>query len=151
MNFVTRQSLSRRTVLRGMGASISLPLLDAMVPAATAAPAVPAKRLGFVFMPMGADLSRWTPGSSDTLDELSPILQSLAPVRNHLTAYTNLELQPAYQRSGHIGIAGANRVLIARLARYHRGSLAAVLVPEVAPSHKTRCSVRPHSGNRASG
>ena len=73
-----------------------------MVPAATAAAktaANPTKRLGFVFMPMGADLSRWTPKSKDTLDELSPILQSLAPVKDQVTAYTNLELQPAYPGS----------------------------------------------------
>ena len=99
MNYVTRKSLSRRTVLRGMGATMSLPFLDAMVPAARASAPVPAKRLGFVFMPMGADLSRWTPNSKDTLDELSPILNSLAPVREHLTVYSNLELQPAYPGS----------------------------------------------------
>ncbi|MDF1858829.1 MAG: DUF1552 domain-containing protein [Verrucomicrobiales bacterium] len=102
MNFITKRSLSRRTVLRGMGASLSLPLLDAMVPAATALAATaakPVKRLGFVFMPMGADMTRWTPRSEDTLDELSPILESLAPVRDRVTAFTNLELQPAYPGS----------------------------------------------------
>jgi hypothetical protein len=102
MNFLTKKSLPRRTVLRGLGASLSLPLLDAMIPAATAATktaATPVKRLGFVFMPMGADLSRWTPQSENTLDQLSPILQSLAPVRDQVTAYTNLELQPAYPGS----------------------------------------------------
>ena len=104
MNFLTKKSLPRRTVLRGLGASLSLPLLDAMIPAATAlaaTPAKPVKRLGFVFMPMGADLSRWTPESKDgsTLDTLSPILQSLAPVRKQLTAFTNLELRPAYPGS----------------------------------------------------
>lgn len=64
--FLTRKSLPRRTLLRGLGAGVSLPLLDAMIPAGTAlakTPAQPVKRLGFVFMPMGADLSRWTPGS----------------------------------------------------------------------------------------
>lgn len=101
MNFLTRHSLSRRTVLRGLGAAIPLPLLDAMVPAATAraSAGVPAKRLGFVFMPMGADMSRWTPRSADDLSELSPILESLAPVREHVTAFTNLDLQPAYPGS----------------------------------------------------
>ena len=102
MHFLTRRSLDRRTLLRGMGASFSLPLLDAMVPAATslaASAAKPVKRLGFVFMPMGADLSRWTPESADTLDALSPILNSLAPVRDRVIALTNLELQPAYPGS----------------------------------------------------
>jgi hypothetical protein len=72
-----------------------------MVPAATPlakTAANPVRRLGFVFMPMGCDQSRWTlPG--DTLDQLSPILSSLAPVREHVTAITNLELQNAYPGS----------------------------------------------------
>lgn len=96
---ITKKALSRRTLLRGFGSAVALPLLDAMVPAATAArlsPAKPVKRLGFVFMPMGCDLSRWTPRSKDTLDELSPILESLGPVRDHVNILSNLELQPAY-------------------------------------------------------
>lgn len=102
MNFLTKRSLSRRSALRGMGATVSLPLLDAMIPAGTAlaaTPAAPVKRLGFVFMPMGADMTRWTPRSEDTLEELSPILDSIAPVRDRVTAFTNLELQPAYPGS----------------------------------------------------
>lgn len=96
---ISRKSLSRRTVLRGLSTSVALPLLDAMVPAATAAKltsAKPVKRLGFVFMPMGCDLTRWTPKSESTLDQLSPILDSLAPVREHVNVLSNLELQPAY-------------------------------------------------------
>ena len=98
MKLLTRKALSRRRLLRGAGASLSLPLLDAMVPAATAnaAAAKPARRLGYVFIPMGADLSRWTPRSDDSLAELSPILQSVEPVQNHVTAFTNLELRNAY-------------------------------------------------------
>ncbi len=98
-SFITRKALPRRTFLRGMGATLALPLLDAMLPAATAfarAAAHPAKRLGYVFMPMGCDLSRWTPPGTETLDELSPILSSLAPVKQHVTVISNLELQPAY-------------------------------------------------------
>jgi len=83
-----------------MGAAISLPLLDAMTPAAAAAGlAEPVKRLGFVFIPMGADMSRWTPESEGTLDKLSPILRSLEPVRDRVTAFTNFELGPAYPGS----------------------------------------------------
>src|SRR5262245_5571130 len=98
MNFLTRKALPRRTFLRGLGATMALPLLDAMVPAATAlakTAAVPVRRLGFVFMPMGCDITRWTP-PGDTLDELSSILSSLAPVREHVTAISNLELRNAY-------------------------------------------------------
>ena len=102
-SFVFKKALPRRTFLRGMGATLSLPLLDAMMPAATAATktaAQPVKRLGYVFMPMGCDQSRWTPGGRDgKLGELSPILASLAPHRDHVTAFTNLELRNAYPGS----------------------------------------------------
>jgi hypothetical protein len=99
---ITKKALPRRTFLRGMmGATMALPLLEAMVPAATPlakTAAKPVRRLGFVFMPMGCDQSRWTlPG--DNLDQLSPILTSLAPVKDHVTAITNLELQNAYPGS----------------------------------------------------
>ncbi len=96
---ITKKALPRRTFLRGMGASLALPLLDAMVPSMTAlakTPAEPVRRLGFVYMPMGCDLPRWTPPGAGTLGELSPSLQSLAPVVDHLTVITNLELKNAY-------------------------------------------------------
>ena len=95
---VTKKAMPRRTFLRGMGVTIALPLLDAMIPAATPlakTAANPVRRLGYVFMPMGCDITRWTlPG--ETLDELSPILSSLAPVKQYVTAISNLELQNAY-------------------------------------------------------
>jgi hypothetical protein len=96
---LTKKALPRRRFLRGMGATLALPLLDAMVPAATPlakTPANPVRRLGFVFMPMGCDITRWTPPGQKTLDELSPILSSLDPVKEYLTVITNLELQNAY-------------------------------------------------------
>jgi len=102
MNFIQKKAISRRTVLRGMGATMALPLLDAMVPAATAmdkTPANPVRRIGYVFMPMGCDITRWTPPGKDNLDELSPILSSLSPVREYVTAITNLELANAYPGS----------------------------------------------------
>src|SRR3989440_6481614 len=98
---ITKKFMPRRSFLRGVGATIALPLLDAMVPAATAlakTAADPVRRLGFVFMPMGCDITRWTP-PGDRLDQLSPILSSLAPVREHVTAISNLELQNAYPGS----------------------------------------------------
>src|SRR5687767_1975079 len=100
---ITKKALPRRTFLRGMGASLALPLLDAMIPAATAATktaATPVRRLGYVFMPMGCDITRWTPGGNDgKLGELSPILNSLGTVKEHVTAITNLELRNAYPGS----------------------------------------------------
>jgi hypothetical protein len=72
-----------------------------MVPALTAqakTAANPAqlRRLGFVYMPMGCDISRWTPAASSLLDELSATLSPLAPVKGSVTAITNLELRNAY-------------------------------------------------------
>jgi hypothetical protein len=101
MNFITKTALPRRTFLRSVGATVALPLLDAMIPAATAlakTAANPVRRLGFVFMPMGCDQSRWFP-PGDTLDQLSPILESLKSVKEHVTVVGNMELQNAYPGS----------------------------------------------------
>jgi hypothetical protein len=99
---ITKKHIPRRTFLRGLGATMALPLLDAMVPAATPlakTAANPVRRLGFIFMPMGCDQSRWTPPGGKTLGELSPILSSLEPVKEHVTVVTNMELQNAYPGS----------------------------------------------------
>jgi Protein of unknown function (DUF1552) len=100
---ITKKALPRRTFLRGMGATmgatVALPLLDAMVPAMTAlarTPAEPVRRLGFVYMPMGCDLPRWTPPGGAKLSELSPTLKSLANVVDQLTVISNMELKNAY-------------------------------------------------------
>src|SRR5207248_1294615 len=98
---ITKKFMPRRSFLRGVGATIALPLLDAMVPAATALAKTagnPVRRLGFVFMPMGCDITRWTP-PGEKLDQLSPILGSLAPIKEHVTVITNMELQNAYPGS----------------------------------------------------
>lgn len=100
MNFMKR-ALPRRTFLRGMGATLALPLLDAMVPAMTALADTAAnpkrlRRLGFVYMPMGCDITSWTPPDENTLETLSPSLSSLATVKQHVTVISNLELQNAY-------------------------------------------------------
>ena len=99
--FVAKKRLPRRTLLRGVGASLALPLLDAMVPSMTAladTPASPAKlrRLGFVYMPMGCDITRWTPPPSAKLDQLSYTLRPLEPVKRDVTILSNMELRNAY-------------------------------------------------------
>jgi len=96
---ITKKALPRRTFLHGMGASLALPLLDAMVPSMTAlarTAAEPVRRLGFVYIPMGCDIARWTPPGDGRLVELSPALQSLEPVVDQLTVISNLELKNAY-------------------------------------------------------
>ena len=99
MTFLTKTTIPRRTFLKSAQGILALPLLDAMIPAATAlaaTPAKPAPRLGFVYVPMGCDQSRWSPPGERTLDELSPILSSLKPVKDDVTAITNMRLQNAY-------------------------------------------------------
>ena len=100
MNFIKR-AIPRRTFLRGAGAALALPLLDAMVPALTAAADTVAspnrlRRLGFVYMPMGCDITSWTPPDEHTLETLSPSLSSLSPVKNQVAVISNLELKNAY-------------------------------------------------------
>src|ERR1041385_5290310 len=97
--FITKKTIPRRAFLTGAGATLALPLLDAMIPAATAlaqTPAKPATRLGFVYIPMGCDHERWIPGGQGELRELSPILASLNPVKDAVTVITNTRLQNAY-------------------------------------------------------
>lgn len=98
---ITKKSLPRRTFLRGAGAILSLPLLDAMIPALTAAahtPAAPAKlrRLGYTYIPMGCDVTRWTPSGKDVLGELSPTLAPLESVKDHISVISNLDLANAF-------------------------------------------------------
>lgn len=96
---ITKKSLPRRTFLRGLGTTVALPLLDAMIPAATAmasTPAKPVRRLGYIFIPMGSDINRWTPPGEGSLTELSPILRPLESVKDYVTAITNMELKNAY-------------------------------------------------------
>ncbi len=96
---VGKPALPRRTFLRGMGAALALPLLDAMVPRLAAAPAV--TRLGFIYIPMGAHLPMWKPAVEGRLNELTPSLASLAPHLDQITVISNLELKNAYSQGNH--------------------------------------------------
>jgi Protein of unknown function (DUF1552) len=91
--FLTRKHLSRRTVLKGAGASIALPLLDAMIPAGSAlanTPAAVKPRLGFVYFPHGAVQKLWTPEGTGKDFKFSPILKPLEPHRDYVTVVTGL-------------------------------------------------------------
>src|SRR5215510_5792095 len=73
--FISKLAIPRRTFLRGAGAALALPLLDAMVPAATALAATDARRpmrMGFMYIPHGADMPSWTPAAAGPNFELSP-------------------------------------------------------------------------------
>src|SRR3954471_22950119 len=96
---ITKKALPRRTFLRGAGAALALPLLDAMVPSMTALAATaakPVRRLGFVYVPMGAHMPQWTPAAPGALGDLPPSLKPLAAVADQLTVITNMELRNAY-------------------------------------------------------
>jgi hypothetical protein len=102
--FLAKKHLSRRTVLRGLGVSIGLPLLDAMIPAATAlakTAAKPRTRLGFVYVPHGTVLDRWTPRETGTKFELPQILKPLEPHKSHLTVVSGLENRAAESSAPH--------------------------------------------------
>src|SRR5262245_17029091 len=97
--YISKKNISRRTVLQGIGASIALPLLDAMSPAASAwaqtAAGKTAKRFAFVGFPHGAIMDRWSPKTAGTDYEMSPILEPLAPFRKHMTIISGLRNKPA--------------------------------------------------------
>lgn len=102
--FITKKHLPRRTVLRGLGTTLALPFLDAMVPAATAlanTAAAPKPRMGFFYLPHGAIMRDWTPDSAGQDFELKPILQPFAPYRNKLTIVSGLGNKPANSSAVH--------------------------------------------------
>ena len=91
--FVHKVFLPRRTVLKGLGAALALPFLDAMVPALTAqarTAAAAKKRLACVYIPHGVILDQWTPATAGSDFELKPILKPLEPFRQSMVVVTNL-------------------------------------------------------------
>jgi hypothetical protein len=101
-HFITRRHLSRRTLLRGAGTMLALPLLQSMVPAMSAVPA-PRTRFGAIYFPHGATMSRWTPRDEGRDFTFSEILQPLAPYRSHINVITNLTHPTAYGPGGATG------------------------------------------------
>ncbi len=102
--FISKKYLPRRTVLRGLGVSIALPLLDAMIPARTALAKTAAKgkpRMGFFYLPHGAVMSEWTPKGEGAEFGLSRILQPLEPLRSQLTVVSGLGNKPAESNATH--------------------------------------------------
>ena len=100
---VTKKALARRTVLRGLGASIALPLLDGMVPAFAAirnTAAQPTPRLSIVYTGNGAVMADWTPELEGPAFEFSPILAPLAPFRDRVLVVGGLDNAPGLARPG---------------------------------------------------
>ncbi len=100
---ITKMSLPRRTVLRGLGAAVALPLLDAMVPAASAlsrTAAAPTRRFGVVYVPNGIAMEYWTPAEEGRGFGLTPILHPLDRFRDQLTVVSGLR---GYWTPAHAG------------------------------------------------
>ena len=106
MTFLTGKSLPRRTVLRGLGASLSLPLLDAMLPAfASRARAATTRAHRFLafYVPNGMAMEYWTPKGEGRDFELSPILEPLAPFRNQMLVLSGINASWNYIHAGASG------------------------------------------------
>jgi hypothetical protein len=100
---ITKKALHRRTVLRGIGASLALPLLDGMVPALTAfakTAAKPASRFGVVYVPNGIVMNHWLPAADGAAFELTPTLNALAPFRDRLVVVSGLNSRPPASQAG---------------------------------------------------
>jgi len=118
---IEKMSLPRRTFLRGIGAALALPLLDAMVPALTAVvktAANPVRRLGIVYVPNGMAMDSWTPAAEGAGFEFTPILKSLEPFRDQMLVLSNLSGAPG--GGSHAG--AATRFLTGMVARQPRGT-----------------------------
>ena len=106
MSLITGKSLPRRTVLRGLGATLTLPFLDAMVPALSArarAAAKPIHRFQAFYVPNGMAMEYWTPKGEGTGFELSPIMEPLAPFRSQLLAVSGMKATWNYIHAGASG------------------------------------------------
>jgi len=94
--FVTKKHLTRRTVLRGAGTALALPLLDAMIPAGTALAdtvANPTPHLGFIYFPHGAVQDKWTPKGQGKIEEFGEILNPLDKYKSMTTVFSNIDNQ----------------------------------------------------------
>src|SRR5262245_12933069 len=106
MTFLTSKSLPRRTVLRGLGASLALPLLDAMLPAFSRrvrAAGRAVHRFQTFYVPNGMAMEYWTPKGDGSAFELSPILEPLAPFRDQMIVLSGLKANWNYIHAGASG------------------------------------------------
>lgn len=126
---IRRRKLSRRTVLRGLGAAVSLPLLDAMIPAMTATASTVGsvqklKRIGYIYVPMGYNPAAWKP-EGETLDELPTSLKPLETIKDQLTVLSSMDLQNAYPGShatSNSAFLSAARAKLTESTDYHLGT-----------------------------
>jgi hypothetical protein len=143
--FVTKKHLSRRTLLRSGSAAIGLPLLSAMVPAATAlaqTAAAPSPRMGFFYLPhgaimnntrFGAEMNRWTPDKVGRDFDLKPILEPFAPLKKYLTVVSGLGNKPAESSAVHAIVPAT--WLSCEHPRQSHAPFAGVTVDQIAARH----------------
>jgi Protein of unknown function (DUF1552) len=111
---ITRKAIPRRTVLRGLGATVALPLLDGMVPALTAlaqTPARPINRFGVMYVVNGMIMENWTPAAEGATYELTPTLAALAPYRDQVSVLSGLACVPTPGRPGGAHAKASTRFL----------------------------------------
>src|SRR5436309_8472458 len=112
--FIAKKAIPRRTVLRGIGATLALPLLDSMVPALSAlarTSARPVNRFGVMYVVNGMIMQNWTPAAEGAGYELTPTLASLAPHRSRLSVLSNLACVPMAGRPGGAHAKASTRFL----------------------------------------
>ncbi|MES2603615.1 MAG: DUF1552 domain-containing protein [Pseudomonadota bacterium] len=134
--FITKKHLSRRTVLRGLGTSIALPFLDAMVPASTAlaqTAAAPKARMGFFYLPHGAIMRDWTPDNVGADFDFKPILKPFEPFRKHVTVVSGLDNKSA--RSGAVHAITPGTWLSCVAPRRSNAPLGGITADQVAAKH----------------
>ncbi len=136
---VFKKSIPRRSFLRGAGVALSLPLLDAMIPA-FAAPAKPPLRLGFVYCPNGMRMEQWKPVREGRDYELTPTLQPLAAFRNDFLVLGGINQDIAYAWPGEGDNAPHERAGGAFLTGAHptRGGELGVSVDQIAAAEMGR-------------
>jgi hypothetical protein len=143
--FITKKHLSRRTLLRSGTAAIGLPLLSAMVPAATAlaqTAAAPKPRMGFFYLPhgaimnntrFGAEMNRWTPDAVGPNFDLKPILEPFKPLQQYLTVVSGLGNKPAESSAVHAIVPAT--WLSAEHPRQSHAPFGGVTIDQIAARH----------------
>lgn len=143
--FITKKHVSRRMLLRSGSAAIGLPLLDAMVPAATAlaqTAAAPRVRMGFFYLPhgaimnnthFGAEMNRWTPDVEGPDFDFKPILEPLAPLKRYLTIVSGLGNKPAESSAVHAIVPAT--WLSCQHPRQSHAPYAGVTIDQIAARH----------------
>ena len=100
---LTSKPLSRRTVLRGVGATVALPFLDSMAPGVSALTREPTRRFQAIFVPNGMAMEHWSPTTAGRGFELTPILRPLAPFRDQMLVFSGLDASWTYVHAGASG------------------------------------------------